>query len=532
MGVLTEGKAHQAVALGDLDASDQGLFKLGQGPEYTYDASRQSLTYSFKGRQYEFSAADIASSDDYGFNAELSDGDDRISTTIGRMRVDGEWLDYVNSASFSRTDGGGNVTEGGRAVFGQDTLYSAVPVAGGASYRTSGNAFVINNSGSGSPTYNRGDLDGLSFSVDFLSGAVRTTVSLDGLTALISESAEPRDFGVLHGEGALAASTSGFDGQFVDPGIEGEFSGAFYGPTAEEMAYVYVAEGSDFTVMGTVAGIRNDGSPAPFPNAATGLDAVVTNLPGDTAIGTVGFRQVGGVNVASPLGDGATVTYLVSTDGIEVESASGTHSFGPSDISEDYSDLVVFGDLDATVAGDRLTLSIPTVDGVRLSYVRHGIFSVTNLAGLFDEFELFAFGDTTEGAGMPVSGMASYSNTFYASISDVANPGSPSLYTADDSTGSASFIADFGLGRVYTSIDLNNAEHFINANDVKDFGVLQGEGQIAAGSPAFSGDITSAGVTGGFEGAFFGPSADEVGMIFNVSGADFRTTGYVMGSMD
>ena len=51
---------------------------------------------------------------------------------------------------------------------------------------------------------------------------------------------------------------------------------------------------------------------------------------------------------------------------------------------------------------------------------------------------------------------------------------------------------------------------------------MSGSGAIASGTPSFSGSLAGVGnpLTGSYTGSFFGPSADEVGFTFAITGQD------------
>jgi hypothetical protein len=233
---------------------------------------------------------------------------------------------------------------------------------------------------------------------------------------------------------------------------------------------------------------------------------------------------------ARPLGSSPAVAYLVGPTSIEIDGDS-SHTFMEADLTTSSSTaLADYANFEATdpVDGDLYVLSLarPRVNGVLLTYTRLGIyghFAASNKATI--DFNLFAFGVLTKGRDMPRGGSASYSTYYSAAI--YTNPGGP--YYADNTTGSAAFTADFHDGAVSTSIDLDNARNSDPSGSPKSFGVLTGSGSIASGGPGFDGTFTNPGVSGEFDGAFFGPKAAEMGMAFHAVGSGFSVDGQVAG---
>jgi hypothetical protein len=225
------------------------------------------------------------------------------------------------------------------------------------------------------------------------------------------------------------------------------------------------------------------------------------------------------------------VTYLVGSQSIEIVTRSSSRIFGQSDIA--FGDAVNDVSFDVTdpQSGERYRLGISRypVDGVPLTYTRIGNYLHNSADGPALDGDNFVFGISTDGADVPKTGSATYSTSYLGAVSDTSDPKNTTVYIADNTSGSASFTADFLAGRVTTTIDLNNAKQWMDLGGVKSFGILSGTGLIVSNSPAFDGTFTNADIPGEFHGAFFGPQAVEMGLNFQATGRDFQAGGWVVG---
>jgi hypothetical protein len=180
------------------------------------------------------------------------------------------------------------------------------------------------------------------------------------------------------------------------------------------------------------------------------------------------------------------------------------------------------------IPSEILELHTPSISGVPLLYTRFGTYlkinaNILNInSSSINPIAAFVFGQPT--ASTPTSGSATYSADLFGAVA-LLNGQDTQLYTLGDGHGSATFSANFATDSVTTLISLDA--------DGRDFGDLNGTGSIMSGGPAFSGNLTGA-ASGGFTGAFFGPSAVEMGYVFNAQGSadghTFLTYGNVFGT--
>ncbi|WP_336977927.1 transferrin-binding protein-like solute binding protein [Altererythrobacter fulvus] len=267
----------------------------------------------------------------------------------------------------------------------------------------------------------------------------------------------------------------------------------------------------------------------------------MSGLPADTAINTASFY--GGVTLSGSVSGGRNnygstvqVRYSVTTGKIEIlKSGNAVASFLPSDLDTTNSGdgLAIFQKGQVTIPlstttlpKEVLELHVPQIGGVPLSYTRFGTYLNLNVSLLqqkIDPLAAFVFGQPTASGSMPTSGSATYRSDVYGAVF-VPNGTSPSLYAMGDGSGSATFSANFASGTVSTLINLAGNDA-LGSGGYATFGSVSGSGSILSGGPAFSGSLSGSG-SGGFTGAFFGPSAVEMGYVFNVQGT-YNSTEFV-----
>jgi len=150
-------------------------------------------------------------------------------------------------------------------VFGTETENDDMPRTGSANYNAVLNGVVLAAVEGGASTgyYYLNDVNA-SFTADFGNMSVATALLLP-TTGGTGTNGENRDFGSLAGVGTIAASGPGFMGSFTTPDVVGSFTGAFFGPNAVEMGYVFHATAPDYYVSGNVFGEKDPFPPPPPP---------------------------------------------------------------------------------------------------------------------------------------------------------------------------------------------------------------------------------------------------------------------------
>jgi hypothetical protein len=147
---------------------------------------------------------------------------------------------------------------------------------------------------------------------------------------------------------------------------------------------------------------------------------------------------------------------------------------------------------------------------VQLTYLSFGIWTRRDTATGDVRRSDFIFGYPTASSSMPVTGTASYQTMLTAGMYE-GGPGFGNTYS--DVEGTATFTANFGSGSVATDLSLTRA------GTNQSLGSYSGTGTISLGNQ-FSGTLASTSpnfTSGNFAGGFFGPSASEMGYVFNIS---------------
>jgi hypothetical protein len=237
-------------------------------------------------------------------------------------------------------------------------------------------------------------------------------------------------------------------------------------------------------------------------------------------------------------GSGVVISYAAATDSYTLTAPDGTTAVFNSSSrtsSSSFSPLVSSTPTTFTSfnnnATDDLSVGAATANGVTLSYTAIG--SWTHLQNGVQTVRLAVTGVPTIAGDMPKSGTANYQ----ASVSGVAFNGGTSPYSlAANST--ATFSADFAAGTVSTTLHLSGATSADPAPVA--LGSYTGTGNIASGTPGFSGSLAPATsgsdtATGQFSGAFFGPQAKEIGYAWYVANtvnglSNFNAQGVVTGA--
>lgn len=249
-------------------------------------------------------------------------------------------------------------------------------------------------------------------------------------------------------------------------------------------------------------------------------------LTGDTIFRTVGRGFVSGTGpVVRPLGDGVDLVYGFASETIEVHLPNGDVVFFATDSvaqAHPFSANNTFRNQDS--GGDdleRLSISVPRIDGVPLTYLRYAFFFGDSPVSVGKSVtETFFFGLPT--ANMPTAGSASYEMGLNGTLNGNGN-NYALIYESSGTLG-----VDFASGDITTML------HFIGTDSsddsIFDFGIVNGSGSITAGGPGFSGSFDTG--TSWLEGAFFGPNADEVGYQFFIDAPTFEASGYAWGVQD
>lgn len=365
---------------------------------------------------------------------------------------------------------------------------------------------------------------------DFASGNIETEMWLKGYTP-----GREIDLGVFDGLAKITTGQNAFRGGWIasSAGFEGSILGAFFGPEAEEFGYTFGIHKPDLSAIGggVVVGGQDPSvpppppppPPAPPPPAPAGstfplaseetFETISATMVWTGSVGS-GFVTAGAAGT-EPLSDQRTVT-------VTPDYGNGTYTVRDGSVTSTFSlpDLFPAPDPDTRLVSlsdggdDRLMLfnNLATGTGTNDAYLQLHYLS---FAFLFEnepasgehKTTALLFGTPTPVADLPRLGTATYTTqgfafalTGYGSYADVHGE----------------LTADFASGNIENTFAIHN----YRGASVMPLYRVSGSGSITSGSPFFSGSLTGSGnpLTGSYSGGFFGPSAEEAGFTFALTG--------------
>ncbi|MBB4615186.1 transferrin-binding protein-like solute binding protein [Novosphingobium taihuense] len=212
-------------------------------------------------------------------------------------------------------------------------------------------------------------------------------------------------------------------------------------------------------------------------------------------------------------GQGVEIKYFAASDTYNLNNGSGlVVEFTPAQVVNRNENTVTWQKPNGPVL-DTLSISNPSVNGVKLSYVLLGNW--THIEPSNGRAYSLVGGVPTQAGDVPRSGSATYSTQV---VGLAAKSGSPYLLFGE-STGT--FSANFASNSVSTSLTL--AGKLPGNNAVTAIGNYSGSGTISSSGPGFQGTLTGSNASGAFSGAFFGPRGAEAGYTFFLNGTTDST---------
>lgn len=257
----------------------------------------------------------------------------------------------------------------------------------------------------------------------------------------------------------------------------------------------------------------------------------VADMTGDRTFQTAGIKYTVGPNVnftnpqSQAFGSGAQVRYTAASDTYTLTDGSSTASFDPSNLVTNPvppAGTVRWQKVNGSTL-EAFSLTVPSVNGVPLSYVVTGSWLTVNTTTNIGTNRLAYGGAPTQTSDMPRSGSATYNS----SIGGALAQGASNFSLTGNST--ATFSANFAANTVATSISLAGTPTLPLGGPVSSFGTYTGSGTISANG--ISGTLSGGSMTGGFSGAFFGPQALEYGAGWYLNGSIGGTPTNAVGSI-
>lgn len=222
-----------------------------------------------------------------------------------------------------------------------------------------------------------------------------------------------------------------------------------------------------------------------------------------------------------------TIAYNSATQSYTISTAGRTATFAPADlVASGSADFTSYEKIGAT--SEALTLTKPGTSGaLTYKYVGGGAWERATVSG--DQLD-FSYDPFTYGVETPDNALVRSGTGLYA----VSLVGARAMDAPYAMAGAGSMQVDFLGGSltsngVLTSID-------VDTGLIKSIGAYFGSATLSSTSNNFSGSFfmdDGKRFTGGWDGRFYGPSADEVGATWSLKSADGEVAaGYLVGRKD
>lgn len=475
---------------------------------FSYDASSKSYSISVGGRTQTFHEADI---DNANSTAQVvvyvkKSAEKVESLTLTRAGTSGAFTyQFVGGGFWERaTLSSSTITASlDSFTYGAETGASSVPRTGGAAYDIS--LVGVHPTSIGVEAFAGTG----SFDVDFARGTFALRGDMSGSAMPVTE---------FVGDGRLSSSVNGFSGEIrfnANGRLNlGTLDGKFYGPSAQELGGVWQASpsgsnpasGTDSLYTGVILGRKDGALSTPTSFAGLNSNAFIS--------GTGALIQKNGSSTPNTRGNlPVTVHY---------DAATGVYSvFDPDRSYYTASQYGFINEVDAS-PGDNPTIEAFSISD-SLDYVRAGTWSRRQYRNGLPNYrmEALVFGFPTAGANVPRTGSGQYDIDIGATILKSGASTEPSGFR-----GEGLFLANFATGGITLSGELGG---YLGT------GGFQGTGSIASNANAFNGSISISSpsdgeFTGSFNGAFYGPNAQELGATMVGTGSQGQFAGSFVGS--
>lgn len=281
--------------------------------------------------------------------------------------------------------------------------------------------------------------------------------------------------------------------------------------TAPSPAAVIVAANMGSTLTaGTTAGLAGIAVSFPlnFDNLTnTGVTGAVSIDPSFT-LTTIGANVAGGITNLTGIGIN-TVNATTSTNSLSFNNTDVANTFGTNGTSSASGHITT---ATATSYYDILVISlIPS----GYSYTQYGDWSqcsanCTANGGTASVNGVYVWGNATAPANIPTIGSATYSGNIAGNYID-STGAKTQVSGTQGIAGNMTAIANFAA----RSIAFSTSGTAGGAGAILD---MSGTLSYAAGQNLFAGTVTSATMTGTASGRFYGPSAQEIGGVYSLSG--------------
>jgi len=270
-------------------------------------------------------------------------------------------------------------------------------------------------------------------------------------------------------------------------------------------------------------------TPSPTPTPAQTNSSLINlqqseSFTNDAAHGTAKYPKSGADGTASASAETLSVSYDAAKQSYTITANSLSREFRQTDIdaATSNSQITVYKRTNGGTV-DSLTLTKPGLSGrFTYQYVGGGVWQRTTetsnmISGTVDAF---AYGVETADAAVPRTGIASFDVDLLGTLAfrDIAL----------GLNGSGRLDVDFQSGDLTSRI----SAHGINplTGQVTYDTAFEGTAKISSAANQFAGSFTMDGMTGSWNGRFYGPAAQEVGASFAASDSSTHAaTGILIG---
>jgi hypothetical protein len=419
-------------------------------------------------------------------------GSTQDSLILANNGTGGGLTRYVGAGIWLREVDGTNTVDGrvNGFTYGVQTGASAIPRSGTASYDVN----LLGIRSAGSAIYSLGGNGVLN--VDFGSGAIYASGLYSEANSTTGGKSDNHSWA---SQALLASSGNSFLGQIqTDSAGSGEWHGALYGPTAQEVGGSWSSKsGSDVAAAGVIWGAQGGTA----LNGATSLASPQTDAFFTPVSASLSATATSANLTLSGIGAGAGLATIY-------RAKSGTQ------------DVIYARDGRITLPSSTTGLLTYQQFNTDLLYSRAAVQFDARTSNLL--VDAYAYGLDTPASAVPRTGTANYTLTLNGGVALTGQP-------LRGITGSGLLIANFAGNSLttqgsYTLTD-PKADSYTNFRYPLDRGSWTGSGTIASAGNSFAGTATfdsdtTADFSASLAGKFFGPAAQEVGGSFSGSASD------------
>lgn len=259
------------------------------------------------------------------------------------------------------------------------------------------------------------------------------------------------------------------------------------------------------------------GSPTPTPSPtqtnSSLADLQFSETFSSNATQAAARYDASGTGAGTASASGLTVSYDAASRSYTLVNGARSQTFAQSHVIQNSPTATVYRRTSGAVT-DTLTMTRPgTAGSLTYQYVGGGFWErgTSNASGtaVDGSVDAFTYGVETPDAALARTGHAGFAVDLLGVLSS-RSEGEPNAMR-----GTGSLIVDFASGRIDTNGRFDLSRPSTGASGYG--GAWTGRGQLSSSNNLFAGDFTIASfqrMSGGFDGRFYGPAAQEVGAAF------------------